>query len=217
MKVIVFLSLIIFIFSSNYTNLTRFYRRIQLECEEISDVNLKKFDELNSTGELKYKTDHELGYTYYNSEIYKFTLSMGESTTKYANLIRKNESLLQGSESEATSFFEKLDSINDYYIHDKIRKRSFSNEEYSSFTTFKAFVNFDGNSKTYVIFVDRVKVKQYYVYCSKNAWGIENCRTYYDDSLNDKDTEKYLLKGIAKEALGNSKDIFDDKNIITYN
>ena len=94
MKVIIFLSLIIFIFSSNYTNLTRFYRRIQLECEEISDVNYKKFNELNSTGELKFISDHNLGYSYYNSKIYQFSVSVGESITKMAKLIRKNEDLL---------------------------------------------------------------------------------------------------------------------------
>jgi len=217
MKVIIFLSLIIFIFSSNYTNLTRFYRRIQLECEEIADVNLKQFNDLNSTGELTFKTDKNLGYSYYNSKIYQFTLSIGESIVKMTNLIRKNEDLLQSSESEATSFFEKLETIDDFYVHDKIRRRSFSNEDKAVFTTFKAFVNFDGNNKTYVIFVDRVYVRQYYVYCSQNAWGIKNCKTNYDKSLNDADTKKFLLNGIAKEALGNSKDIFEEKNIIVYN
>ena len=216
MKAIIFLSLIIFIFSSNYTNLTRFYRRIQLECEEISDVNLKKFDDLNSTGEFKYKTDHDLGYSYYNSEIYQFTLSIGESIDKMSNLIRKQENLLQSTDSEALSFFEKLKEMDDFYVHDKIKRRSFSNEDYTEFTTFKAFVNYDGDTKTYVIFIDRVYVKQYYVYCSQNAWGIKNCKTVHDKSLNDSNTKTFLLKGIAKEALGNSQDIFDEKKINVF-
>ena len=217
MKVIIFLSLIIFIFSSNYTNMTRFYRRIQLECEEISDVNYKKFNELNSTGELKFVSDHNLGYSYYNSKIYQFSVSVGESITKMTNLIRKNEDLLYSSESESNSFFEKLENVTDFYVHDKMRERHISNEEYTQFTTFKAFVNNNGNNVTYVIFVDRVYVKQYYVYCSQNAWGIKNCRTYYDDSLSDSVTDKFLLYGLGKEANGNSKDIFDEKNIIVYN
>ena len=216
MKAIIFLSLIIFIFSSNYTNLTRFYRRIQLECEEISDVNLKKFDDLNSTGEFKYKTDHDLGYSYYNSEIYQFTLSIGESIDKMSNLIRKQENLLQSTDSEALSFFEKLKEIDDFYVHDKIKIKHLSNEAYTEFTTFKGFVNYDDDSKTYVIFVDRVYVKQYYVYCSQNAWGIKNCKTVHDKSLNDSDTKTFLLKGIAKEALGNSQDIFDEKKINVF-
>ena len=216
MKVIIFLSLIIFIFSSNYTNLTRFYRRIQLECEEISDVNLKKFDDLNSTGEFKYKTDHDLGYSYYNSEIYQFTLSIGESIDKMSNLIRKQENLLQSTDSEALSFFEKLKEIDDFYVHDKIKIKHLSNEAYTEFTTFKGFVNYDGDSKTYVIFVDRVYVKQYYVYCSQTAWGNTYCRIVHDKSMNDSDTKTFLLKGIAKEALGNSQDIFDEKKINVF-
>ena len=131
MKVIIFLSLIIFIFSSNYTNMTRFYRRIQLECEEISDVNYKKFNELNSTGELKFVSDHNLGYSYYNSKIYQFSVSVGESITKMTNLIRKNEELLYSSESESNSFFEKLGNVTDFYVHDKMRERHISNEEYT--------------------------------------------------------------------------------------
>ena len=216
MKVIIFLSLIIFIFSSNYTNMTRFYRRIQLECEEISDVNYKKFNELNSTGELKFVSDHNLGYSYYNSKIYQFSVSVGESITKMTNLIRKNEDLLYSSESESNSFFEKLGNVTDFYVHDKMRERHLSNEEYTQFTTFKAFVNNNGNNVTYVIFVDRVYVKQYYVYCSQNAWGIKNCKTVHDKSLNDSDTKTFLLKGIAKEALGNSQDIFDEKKINVF-
>ena len=217
MKVIIFLSLIIFIFSSNYTNITRLYRRIQLECEELSDVNYKKFNELNSTGELTFKTDHNLGYSYYDSKIYQFSVSVGESITKMTNLIRKNEDLMYSSETEAKSFFDKLENVTDFYVHDQIRKKSFSNEEYVQFTTFKAFVNNDGNSVTYVVFVDRVYVKQKYVYCSQNAWGIKNCNTNYDKSLSDGVTEKFLLYGLGKEANGNSKDIFDEKNIIVYN
>ena len=123
MKVIIFLSLIIFIFSSNYSNMTRFYRRIQLEGEEISDVNYKKFNELNSTGELKFVSDHNLGYSYYNSKIYQFSVSVGESITKMTNLIRKNEDLLYSSESESNSFFEKLGNVTDFYVHDKMRER----------------------------------------------------------------------------------------------
>ena len=69
--------------------MTRFYRRIQLECEEISDVNYKKFNELNSTGELKFKSDlHNLGESYYNSKIYQFSVSVGESITKMIDLIK---------------------------------------------------------------------------------------------------------------------------------
>jgi hypothetical protein len=196
--------------------MTRFYRRIQLECEEISDVNYKKFNELNSTGELTFKTDHNLGYSYYDSKIYQFSVSVGESITKMTNLIRKNEDLMYSSETEAKSFFDKLENVTDFYVHDQIRKKSFSNEEYVQFTTFKAFVNNDGNSVTYVIFVDRVYIKQYYVYCSQNAWGIKNCKTVHDKSLNDSDTKTFLLKGIAKEALGNSQDIFDEKKINVF-
>jgi len=217
MKVIIFLSLIIFIFSSNYTNLTRLYRRIQLECEEISDRNLKQFNDLNSTGEFKYKTDHDLGYSYYYSEIYQFTLSIGESIDKMANLIRKKENLLQATESETKSFFEKLAEVDDFYVHDKIRQKSFTDNEYSEFTTFKGFVNYDSDYKTYVIFIDRVYVKNKYIYCSQNAWGEKNCKTYSDKSLNDRDTNTFLLKGIGMEALGNSKDILDDKKITVFN
>ena len=217
MKVIIFLSLIIFIFSSNFTNLTRFYRSIQLVCEEISDVNLKQFNNLNSSGEFGYKTAHNLGYSYYNSVIYQFTLSIGESIEKMANLIRKKENLLQASESEAKSFFEKMAEVNDFYVHDKLREKRFSEDEYTQFTTFKGFVNYDGDSKTYVIFIDRVYVKNIYVYCSTNAWGIKNCKTVHDKSLNDSNTKTYLLKGIGMEALGNSQDIMDDKKITVFN
>ena len=217
MKVIIFLSLIIFIFSSNYTNMTRFYRRIQLECEEISDVKLKEFNDLNSTGEYVYKTDHELGYSYYNSGIYQFTLSIGESLDKMANLIRKQENLIQSTDSEAKNFFDKMAEVDDFYVHNRMKTKSLSNEEYTEFTTFKGFVNYDGDYKTYVIFIDRVNVKQKYVYCSQNAWGEKNCRTNYDKSLSDSNTNIYLLKGIAKEALGNSQDIFDDNKITVFN
>ena len=210
MKVIIFLSLIIFIFSSNYTNMTRFYRRIQLECEEISDVNYKKFNELNSTGELTFKTDHNLGYSYYNSKIYQFSVSVGESITKMTNLIRKNEDLLYSSESESNSFFEKLGNVTDFYVHDKMRERHISNEEYTQFTTFKAFVNNDGNNVTYVIFVDRVYVKQYYGNVTKIPRGFRYS-IHYDESLSDSETEKFLLYGIGNETLENSKDIFDEK------
>ncbi len=95
MKVIIFLSLIIFIFSFNYTNLSRLYRRIQLECEQLSDVNYKKFNDLNSTGELKFKTENNLGDSYYHSRIYQFSVSVGESITKMIDLIKKKKFFYQ--------------------------------------------------------------------------------------------------------------------------
>jgi hypothetical protein len=133
------------------------------------------------------------------------------------DLIKNKEFLFQNPEPEANSFFKKLENVSDFYVHDQNRKVIFRMNEYVQFTTFKAFVNNDGNNVTYVIFVDRVYVKQYYVYCSQNAWGIKNCKTLYDDSLSDSVTDKFLLNGIGKEANGNSKDIFDEKNIIVYN
>ena len=134
-----------------------------------------------------------------------------------ANLIRKKENLLQASESEAKSFFEKMAEVDDFYVHDKLREKRFSEDEYTQFTTFKGFVNYDGDSKTYVIFIDRVYVKNIYVYCSTNAWGIKNCKTVHDKSLNDSNTKTYLLKAIGMEALGNSQDIMDDKKITVFN
>jgi len=205
------------IFNSNILFNSNNWKKIFYDDKSYHDAIDIKFNELNSTGELKFVSDHNLGYSYYNSKIYQFSVSVGESITKMTNLIRKNEDLMYSSETEAKSFFDKLENVTDFYVHDKMRERHISNEEYTQFTTFKAFVNNDGNNVTYVIFVDRVYVKQYYVYCSQNAWGIKNCNTNYDKSLSDGVTEKFLLYGLGKEANGNSKDIFDEKNIIVYN
>ena len=211
MKVIIFLSLIIFIFSFNYTNLSRFYRRIQLECEQLSDVNYNKFNELNSTGELKFKTENNLGDSYYHSRIYQFSVSVGESITKMIDLIKKKEIFLSiSTETEAKSFIDKLENITDFYVHDQIRKQTFRYKEYAQFTTFKAFVNNDGNNVTYVIFIDNIYVKQFYGNYTKIPRGFR-WSIYYNESLSDSETEKFLLYGIGNETLGNSKDIFDEK------
>ena len=217
MKVIIFLSLIIFIFSSNYSNMTRFYRRIQLECEEISDAYYKKFNELNSTGELKFKSDlHNLGESYYKSKIYQFSVSVGESITKMIDLIKNKEFLFQNPEPEANSFFKKLENVSDFYVHDQISKNVIRLREDVYFTTLKAFVNNDGNNVTYVIFIDRVYVKQYYGNWTKIPRGLRYS-IHYDESLSDSETEKFLLYGIGNETLGNSKDIFDEKKKKVYN